>query len=99
MYGQVVCSSATPPRIGQPARFNGCPWPPGRDGEDRTRSSRLDLCIYPPVLSIEVDGVGSLVVDVVDNGSGFGHLQIRHLTAAGINKERLHETAVTNLYS
>jgi len=40
-----------------------------------------------------------LVAYLVDEGTRFDYLQNRHLIAAGIDEERLHKTAVGNLYS
>jgi len=42
---------------------------------------------------------GLLVAYLVDEGTRFDYLQNRHLVAAGIDEERLHKTAVGNLYS
>ena len=42
---------------------------------------------------------GLLVAYLVDEGTRFDYLQNRHLIAAGIDEERLHKTAIGNLYS
>jgi uncharacterized protein YtpQ (UPF0354 family) len=42
---------------------------------------------------------GLLVAYLVDEGTRFDYLQNRHLIAAGIDEDRLHKTAVGNLYS
>jgi uncharacterized protein YtpQ (UPF0354 family) len=42
---------------------------------------------------------GLLVAYMVDEGTRFSYLQNRHLIAAGIDEERLHKTAIGNLYS
>ncbi len=42
---------------------------------------------------------GLLVAYLVDKGTSFDYLQNRHLIAAGIDEDRLHKTAIDNLYS
>jgi hypothetical protein len=42
---------------------------------------------------------GLLVAYLVDKGTSFDYLQNRHLVAAGIDEDRLHKTAIDNLYS
>ena len=42
---------------------------------------------------------GLLVAYLVDEGTRFDYLQNRHLIAAGIDEDRLHKTAIDNLYS
>jgi uncharacterized protein YtpQ (UPF0354 family) len=42
---------------------------------------------------------GLLVAYVVDEGKGFSYVQNRHLLAADIDKEKLHKTAIDNLYA
>jgi uncharacterized protein YtpQ (UPF0354 family) len=41
---------------------------------------------------------GLLVAYLVDEGTRFDYLQNRHLIAAGIDEDRLHKTAIDNLY-
>jgi hypothetical protein len=42
---------------------------------------------------------GLLVAYLVDEGTRFDYIQNRHLIAAEIDEERLHKTAIGNLYS
>ncbi len=42
---------------------------------------------------------GLLVAYLVDEGTRFGYVQNRHLSAAGIDETKLHKTAIDNLYS
>ena len=42
---------------------------------------------------------GLLVAYLVDKGTSFDYLQNRHLIEAGIDEDRLHKTAIANLYS
>jgi uncharacterized protein YtpQ (UPF0354 family) len=42
---------------------------------------------------------GLSVAYLVDEGRSFGYLQNRHLASAGIDEDKLHQTAIDNLYS